>query len=247
MAAAAVSRRAVLAGIAAAATGVALWRSPLITPEPLPFTDMAEPAGFRQLRAGSVSPTGAIFAGLDGPASAQQDNAAADVAADLCGALFRSTAPETIPVAYFYDYQCPICRRLTPRLRDLEGVTLTWHDLAGLGAASETAARAAIAARNQGAFDAFHDRMMRAAFQPTEGYVAALADSTGIDAARLLADMQSPEVARQMNRSQALAEIFGMPGTPGLVIGRTLVVGDVDERTLARVVALEREAPGRCG
>ena len=240
------TRRAVLAGLAAAAAGVALWRSPLFGAAPFSFEAMAQPRGFRQFKSGPVSATGAVFAGLGAPASSVQQSARDTVAQNLCDTLFEPAALGTVPVAYFYDYQCPICRRLTPRLRDLSGVNLTWHDLSGLGPASETAARAAIAARKQGAFDAFHDRMMRAAFQPNEGYVAALADSIGINSAQLLADMQSPDVTRRMDISQALADVFAMPGTPGLVVGRTLVIGDVDSATLNRLIAIEASDPGPC-
>ena len=247
MAPAPVTRRGVLAALAAVAAGLAVWRSPLITAGPLPFTDLASPPGFRQLKGGPVSMASGLFVGLDSTAPEGLKMVRAEVAADLCAALFDSTAPGTVPVGYFYDYQCPICRRLTPRLRALDGVTITWHDLAGLGPASELAARAAIAARQQGAFDAFHDRLMRAAFQPTTAYVTALAESAGIDAKRLLADMNAPDITRRMNRSQAVADVFGLPGTPGLVIGRTLVIGDVDDRTLQRLVRLELAEPGRCG
>ncbi len=232
----------------AAVAGVAVWRSPLFSPDPLELSALADPVGFRALRAGPVSPGGALFAGLE-PAAVPDGLAKANraVSGDLCGSLFEQNASGTVPVAYFYDYQCPICRRLSPRLRDLQGVTITWHDLANLGPASVIAARAAIAARNQGAFDTFHDRMMRAAFQPTDGYVRTLAESMKIDADRLLADMDDPSVTTRMNLSQAVANRFALAGTPALVIGRTLVVGDVDSAMLNRLVALEREDPGPCG
>ncbi len=235
-----------IAGVLALAQRFDLSGALLPAPD-LNFSDLKEPPGFRTLPRGAVSLAGAVFAGLDGPASEDLRQARAAVAADACAALFDSAAPGRVPVAYFYDYQCPICRRLSPRLRDLSGVTLTWHDLASLGPASELAARAAIAAREQGAFDTFHDRMMRAAFQPTEGYITELAESAGIDAGRLIADMQGPAVIERLNRSRAVAGLFGMAGTPGLVIGRTLVIGDVDDATLTRLVALESADPGPCG
>ena len=247
-----VTRRNLLVlGAIAAAIAVA-QRSNLagrLRPAPdLNFIGLDDPPGYRRLPGGPVSAATALFAGLGDQAPAPLVAARAEVDRDLCGTLHSTvTAPGTVPVAYFYDYQCPICRRLSPRLRDLPGITLTWHDLASLGVASDLAARAAIAARAQGAFDAFHDRMMRAVFQPTDGYISALAESVGIDAKRLLADMAAPEVTRQMNRSRALSDRFGMPGTPGLVIGRTLVIGDVDDKTLNRIIALEAAAPGPCG
>lgn len=233
-----------LAGISVAA--LAAWRlglyRRLLAPPDFPFTDLAGLDGFRLLKSGSVSLGAVAFLGLDTEKPAALRAAEQRVNDNLCAALFEQTvaAGDRVPVAYFYDYQCPICRRLTPRLRELTGVALTWHDLASLGPASETAARAAIAARKQGAFDVFHDRLMRAVFQPNQGYIRALADSVGVDADRLLSDMGSPEITRRLWLSRALANRFAMLGTPGLVIGRSVVIGDISSADLVRIIDLER-------
>ena len=145
-----------------------------------------------------------------------------------------------------YDYQCAVCRRLSPRLKNLQGVDLTWHDLASLGAASETAARAAIAARVQGKFETFHTRLMRAAFQPNEGYIRLLSESIGVDETQLLADMYSPQTDQQLWVSRALADTFGMLGTPGMVIGKTVIIGNVNDKTLNRIVEMEQTGPNIC-
>lgn len=219
----------------------------LFGPAPFDFQAMEAPSGFRRLPSGPVTGGSVPLFGLDGEKPPELLAAQEAVTSDLCGTLFPNIAPGSVPVAYFYDYQCPICRRLTPMLRDIPGLTLNWHDLAGLGAASETAARAAIAAREQGAFDAFHDRLMRARFQPNEGYILSLAESAGIDGDRLLTDMGSVKTTDQMWLSRALANKFALIGTPGLVVGRTAVLGDISRSDLTRLVALERENPGPCG
>jgi protein-disulfide isomerase len=118
---------------------------------------------------------------------------------------------------------------------------------AGLGPASLVAARAAIAAGAQGAYHAFHDRLMRARFQANDGYVRSLAESVGIDADRLIADMDAPSVAQRMHLARALANKFAMVGTPGMLVGRTVVIGDINARDLARIIELERSDPGPCG
>ncbi|MEE9387875.1 MAG: DsbA family protein [Paracoccaceae bacterium] len=225
------------------------WLTGLLPQQPLPFQDMVEPAGYRRLSGGEISGGFDPLIGI--PEDTPEGLVVAErvVARDICAALFGQSTGTAgqVPMAYFFDYQCPICRRLTPRLRALKGVALNWHDLAALGVGSKMAARAAIAARNQGAYDAFHDRLMRSRFQANEGYVGLLAQSVGIDGARLLADMNSPQVNDQMWQSRAVANMFGMLGTPGMVIGRTVIIGDISDRDLARIVADEAVRGGYCG
>lgn len=218
------------------------WFRGLWAQKELAFEPMTAPQGYRFLKTGGVTlGSGVPLFGLDQdePEGAQQ--ARKTIARSLETALFGPNEPQagTIPVAYFFDYQCPICRRLTPRLRAHTDISIAWHDLIGLGAASEIAARAAIAARQQGAYRPFHDRLMRARFQATEGYVTTLADSIGIDSARLLNDMSSEKTNRRLWLSRILAKQFGLVGTPGLVVGRSVILGDINDRDLNRILAQE--------
>lgn len=246
------NRRKLLALGGLALGGVAVWKSGLygriLGAPDLPFVAIAGLDGYRVLKGGAISLGGVPLFGLDDEPPAGLIAAQARLEQGLCSALFRHPgAAGRLPIAYFYDYQCPICRKLTPRLRALTNVTLSWHDLAGLGPASETAARAAIAARKQGAFDAFHDRLMRAVFQPNDGYIRSLAGSIGVDIDRLLRDIDSPETDRSLWLSRALASRFGMIGTPGLVIGRSVVIGDIPARHLHAIIAQESASAPNCG
>lgn len=123
---------------------------------------------------------------------------------------------------------------------------MTFHNLSGLGPASETAALAAIAAREQQAGDVFHDRLMRAAFQPNEGYIRALASSIGINADQLITDMNAPKTRETLWLSRALAKRFAMAGTPGLVIGQTVVIGGIGPQVLGQIVGLEKDRLAQC-
>ena len=213
------------------------------------FEPLDRPAGFRRLSAGSSSIGGFDpFVGLDaGPRAAAPEVPVAAVEARLCDALFpgRDPAGGAVPVASFSDYRCPYCRTMSVRLAALEtdGVaTVAWHELPLLGDGSRIAAAAALAARAQGAYGAVHDRLMRSPFEPTEASLRAVADAAGIDADRLLADMDDPAVDRALATSEALARLLGIVGTPVAVVGRTVVHGLVDPDALARLVAVERAA-----
>jgi len=213
------------------------------------FRPLRSASGFRSLDGGAVSAASDPFVGLAAPAD---DPGTPPIGrAALCGALFGDDPVRggTVPVAYFTDYNCPYCARLSTRLRDREaaGLRLVWHELPLLGAGSEAAARAALAAARQGAYAEFHTRLMRAAFQPTEAYVADLARGLGLDPDRLLADMESTEVRRRLTDSRRVASRLGIGATPTLVVGRTVVTGLVSDRRLDALLALERdEGPLPC-
>lgn len=157
--------------------------------------------------------------------------------------LFAGTpAPGVVPVASFSDYNCAYCRVLTKMLQEVPGIAITWHELPLLGERSVVAAKAALAAGMQGAYLQMHARLMRSGYRIDEVYLRDAAAEFGLDAGRLLADMKGPEVARQLERSAGLATLFGIYGTPALVVGRVLVLGNIDRADLERLIAMERPA-----
>ncbi len=240
---AALTRRALIlaggsAALLAAGAGWAVWQRPArfdFTPHPV--------AGFRQIAAGPASLSRDPLVGLAGIPDPVLEDEIARLRPDPREALFYAEGPG-VQVASFSDYNCPYCRVLTEKLAAMEAgsggaMTVSWHELPLLGETSRTSARAALAARRQGAYAAFHKRLMQTRFEPNEAYLAALAESVGIDAARLIEDMASPSIGRELIRSEALGAIFAFPGTPALVVGRTVVVGAIAERRLRQLVAVE--------
>ena len=251
------TRRLILTlGGAAAFVGAVRWLPGLI-PQRLDYAEMPGLPGFRTLAAGDVSRGGFDpFVGLSGDAPQPdpfRDAAQTAVQANPCAALFRAQ-PDSgqVPVASFSDYYCPYCRTQTRRLSDnadAMGLSITWHEWPLFGATSDLAARAALAAGLQGAYLPFHDRLMRTSFRPTPAYLAQVARETGLDAARLEADMASPVVSRRIAETGALALRFGFAGTPAMVIGRTVVQGEVSTAVLRQLTEAERDNGWRaaCG
>ncbi len=214
------------------------------------FTDLEDPAGFRYTGTGDFFGASDPLAGVGGASDGTGSQVAELGGGNLCQALFGGEPNAgVVPIAYFSDYRCPYCRVLSKRLAALEEeqpgrVSIAWHEWPVFGAASELAARAALAAKRQDAHAAFHQRLMRTSFVPTPAYLRSLSVEIGIDPDRLLDDMQSIEVDRAIAEARALAAIFGFPGTPGLVVGRTVVVGAIGQAELRALV--EREsADGR--
>lgn len=241
--------RRVFLGAAAAAVG-AWWLWPQIAHHfvgEFDFEPLENPVGFRQLALGQTSSSPNPFIGIALPDEVEPVVAGEILQSDLCKALFDEPPPPgMVPIASFSDYNCPYCRVLTERLSNLEArsegtVRITWHEWPVLGPSSVSAARAALAADMQGAYVAFHKRLMRTRFVPTPSFLEAIARDIGVDPDRLLIDMKSGAVTDRLKTTESIANLFGFIGTPALVVGRTVVFGAISDRKLRALLQRERE------
>lgn len=213
----------------------------------LGFIPVDDPPGFRRLSlVGSTSAAFDPFVGVTSPGEGAEP-VATIAERDFCVALFGlpDFPPGVVPVAFFSDYNCPNCELLFDDLTAIEAagdMHLKRHEWPILGEASETSARAAIAANRQGAYRTFARRLQRTSLVPTDGYLRELAQSAGIDPDRLLADMASDATTRELRTSADLVQRFAFSGTPALVVGRTIVVGTIRTATLEALVRAEQSA-----
>ncbi|SDO86861.1 Protein-disulfide isomerase [Lutimaribacter pacificus] len=246
-------KRSTLITLGAIVAGYAALRTvPSLLPEKLELEPLNNPAGFRKYVAGDTSGGFDPFVGLGARESdaviARKEAAFERVSNNVCDALYGElgTNPARVPIASFSDYYCPYCRIQTKRLAEITNampseVAVAWHELPLLGDSSNLAARAALAAKRQGAYVTFHERLMTTPFQATPEYLSRLAGDLGVDEERLVADMESPEVVRELENSSALARVFAFVGTPALVVGRTVVQGQISDKMVRRIIELERE------
>jgi protein-disulfide isomerase len=191
-----------------------------------------------------------LLTGLDAskvaPASVQE--LMAEVVADPCDALFGTEADPRLAVAFFSDFNCPNCRALNAALVDYDAkhpgtIRIVHHELPLLGTASTVASKAVLAADLQGGYEAMHDRLMRAQMVTDLTYVVRMAESVGLDGPRLAADMQTPKIATALERSKAIAALFGFYGTPSTVIGRTAFVGAIPAADVKQIIDMELASP----
>jgi predicted DsbA family dithiol-disulfide isomerase len=225
-------------------------------PAPLEFRELASPAGFRELVVGKSSSRFGPLTGAFGDPS-RNDAGPAPSGGDLCRALYHDPAAPAAGIAdsaativEFFDYRCPYCKTLEPILAAMRrdgDARVIYREWPILGDSSELAARAALAAGNQGKYLEVHGALMASGFIPTIAYIDDLADRLGVDGARLRADMTGDDVSRAIRRSAELAAALGLSGTPALVVGRTIVQGTVTRRQLERLVATEGSAPATGG
>ena len=207
---------------------------------------------FRTVQSGGqVSGETAAFIGLDAPngdAEARRARAAA-VKFDLCSALFGTAiSQDVVPIAYFSEFRCPYCRALERDLDDImatdpDTIRIIQHELPIFGPSSELAARASVAAARQGLQQPLRQRFMRTPFLADQRAVLAIGASVGLDTDKLVKDMNSPEVQAELDRTRALADVFGFIGTPGLVVGHTVILGALPTPLLRRIITDEHSMP----
>ena len=150
----------------------------------------------------------------------------------------------------FFDYRCAHCRRVKPALDALlaenDDLRLIYKEFPILGPESTLAARAALAAREQGAYAAFHDALMAADAPPDRERLFAVARALGLDESRFTRDMEDPAIDAHLARNAALAQALGIAGTPGFVLGERLIRGAPSLPQLRDILARARaEEPSR--
>lgn len=136
--------------------------------------------------------------------------------------LGAANAPVSIVV--FTDFQCPYCKKLPPVLEkvqqdnpDTVKIFFKNMPLISIHKMAEGAARAAIAAGNQGKFWPYHDKLF-AANQLTPKKLEEFAEELGLDVEKFNTDMHSPETTRALQKDMYDAQKAGVEGTPSIFV-----------------------------
>jgi protein-disulfide isomerase len=149
-----------------------------------------------------------------------------------------------VTIVEFADYNCPYCRRVAPLIAEMEtddpGVRVVYKEIPILGEDSVFAAKAALAAHEQGKYVAFHRALMNAKGVAAEGLVLAIAGKVGLDVEKLRADIEAPSIQAAIDRNLALARKLGINGTPTFIVGDQVVQGAIDLTTMKRLVTHTR-------
>jgi protein-disulfide isomerase len=150
-----------------------------------------------------------------------------------------------VTVVEFFDYRCGYCKSVAPAVRQLleqdPNVRLVYKEFPILGPDSVVAARAALAARAQGHYVAFHNALMAASGGSlTLADVLRIAGQVKLDTVRLQADMEAPEIRALVQKNFALAQELGIRGTPVFVVETEVVPGAMDLAALKDLVARAR-------
>jgi protein-disulfide isomerase len=153
-----------------------------------------------------------------------------------------------VTIIEFFDVRCGYCKRLDPALARViaedRNIRRIYKDLPILGPASVLGAKAALAARKQNAYEKMREALIRGPSDLSPAFIQAEARRLGLDAERLVRDMDDPGVQAIIDANLALAGVLGIRGTPALVIGEELVPGAVPVEELRRLVDKARGRKG---
>lgn len=145
----------------------------------------------------------------------------------------------------FFDYNCPYCKRAAADVKSLlaadDNVRVVYREWPILGEGSVFAARAALAAREQGQYEAMHWALMEMRGRAEEASVLAIARDLGLNMDQLVIDMNSDAVNAHIDASRGLAQSLGFTGTPAFVIGDALIPGAIPLADLQGYVAAVRQ------
>ncbi len=180
--------------------------------------------------------------------------AAADAPAEeikLGNAPVRGPVDAPVTVVVFSDFQCPFCTRAEATVAELErqyagklrvaykNWPLPMHKNAKL------AAKAALAADEQGKFWAYHDALLANQRDLERPALERLARELGLRADRFAAALDSDRVEARVAADLAEAERLHVAGTPTFFINGRRVVGAQPPEAFRAVIDKELERAGR--
>jgi protein-disulfide isomerase len=151
-----------------------------------------------------------------------------------------------VTVTEFYDYRCPHCVNIAPKVLELIGanpdVRFVFKELPIFGATSERAARAAIAVKRAGKDVLGLHREFMAARPLTDAAIDKALRARELDPAALANADAKAAADQQLADTAALAAEIGIDGTPAFVVGDTLVMGADAELLQAAITQARAEA-----
>lgn len=152
-----------------------------------------------------------------------------------------------VTIVEYMDYQCPYCRATHKPLKQLiasdHKIRVIFRDWPIFGRASEHAALIAVASKYQGKYLAVHDALMEIPLPLNEQKIEAAAKKAGADWGRIQKDIgaHSQEIEDLLARNDRQAQLLGLDGTPGFIIGDVQSFGGMTLKQLRHSVAEARK------
>jgi protein-disulfide isomerase len=146
-----------------------------------------------------------------------------------------------VTIVEFFDYNCGYCHKVAADVAKLvnenPNVKLVLKEFPILGPASEVAAKMALAAYrlDKDKYYKLHMELMKTGARD-ETSMMKVAKDIGYDTAKLKKEMDSAEVADQIQKHRALAQAIGIRGTPSFIINGNLQRGAMDYASMKSMV-----------
>lgn len=172
------------------------------------------------------------------------DENRAEIETPFAGA-WEGAADADVTLVQFFDYACTYCRASLPDIERLlaedKKLKIVYRELPILGQPSLDAARASLAAAQQGNYGVFH-RALYAGGRVTPATVEAARKRAGVDAVRARQAEGSEAVSKEIAANLELQSVLQITGTPSWVVGDRILNGAVGYETLKEAVAAARKA-----
>ncbi|MCX7807810.1 MAG: DsbA family protein [Deltaproteobacteria bacterium] len=147
-----------------------------------------------------------------------------EVQLEIEGRPIRGSPMAPVTLAIFSDFECPFCGRAHPIIREIlrefEGKVrvIFFNYPLSSHIHAMPAARAAIAAGNQGKFWEMHDLLFDHQDALSEEDLSRYARQLGLDMERFRADMRSEETQKRIEADRNLGRAIGVDHTPTIFI-----------------------------
>jgi len=152
----------------------------------------------------------------------------------------EGNAQGKVTIVEFFDYRCVHCRRVASTIDNLmrsnASVRVVYKNFPVLGEPSVLAARAAVAAQQQGGWPKLHRAMLAYEGDFTTETLLALGTSVGLDSGKLKTDMMSPATDKALQANLTLAAALGVDVTPTFVIGERVIRGALSAEAFQALV-----------
>ena len=153
-----------------------------------------------------------------------------------------------ITLVEFMDYRCGYCHKAYADVESLiksdGNIRFVLKEFPVLGEQSTLAAQFTIAIKQlhgDDAYKAAHDALFGFRGEISHDSLSRLAENLKLDYAALSARMSGPEVAAVIEENYAIAQMFGINGTPTFILEDGLIQGYVPLNEMEKLVAQARE------
>lgn len=162
------------------------------------------------------------------------------------GAFIAGNLDGDVTIVEFFDYHCGFCKKsyagLMKTVENDKNIKLVLREFPVLGPESVFAAKAAMAAMEQGKYMELHDVMMKAKGKLTRSRIETMVISVGMDLIRFNESVMNPEYEKQLDANLDLAHGLGINGTPSFVLGDKIIHGMQSGPQLRALVAEARSS-----
>ncbi len=149
-----------------------------------------------------------------------------------------------ITVVEFLDYRCGYCKKAHPEVAELinrdGNIRYIIKEFPILGEQSTLASQFAVAAKIVAGDEAYldvHNTLMAYRGEFSEAALGRVAEGLGLEAAPILAAMNSDEVAAILNANRVLGQQLQINGTPTFVVQNEMLRGYVPFDQMQQIVA----------